>query len=252
MVTHAVFNAQSSVPGRSVSRSVFRKHLMRILKHIFFLSLLSTELCTPKSVLARDLGTHGVIYAIEEVDPIQAIQQNLKIMEESGELAQRNLEMQKKARASVERPKPVEGITKAPKSRIFYYDPTYVVKEDLKDHQGRIFARKGSRINPLETGSLSQNLIFFDGDDEEQLTWVKAQLAKVTETYSLRLILVGGAPLKLAEELGVAVYFDQSGILSKKLGLKHMPAVVSQENLRLRIEEIELPLSGESMTERGV
>lgn len=252
MVTYAVFNAQYSVLGRSVSRSVFHKHLRRILKSIFFLPLLNTELCTPKSALARDLGTHGVIYAIEEVDPIQAIQQKLKVMENNGEIKKRNFELQKRARSSVERPKPVEGITKATKDRVFYYDPTYIVKEDLKDHQGRCFAKKGSKINPLETVSLSQNLIFFDGDDEEQLTWVKAQLAKVTETHSMRLILVSGAPLKLAEEFKIPVYFDQSGILTQKLGIKHMPAIVNQDSLRLRIEEIELPSSKELIVEGGL
>lgn len=189
-------------------------------------------------VMAKNCGTHGVIYPIEEQDPIALIQKKLKFIQDNGELERRNLELQKIARASVERPQPVEGITKATKGRVFTYDPTYVVKEDLKDHQGQVFAKKGSKINPLETVSLSQNLIFFNGDDEEQLIWAKEQLAKSKEIKSIRLILVGGAPLKLAEELNTPVYFNQSGTLSKKLGIKHVPAVVSQESLHLRIEEI--------------
>jgi conjugal transfer pilus assembly protein TraW len=49
---------------------------------------------------------------------------------------------------------------------------------------------------------------------------------------------VKGAPLLLSEELKVPVYFDQSGLLTKKLGIHHVPALVTQEGMRLRIEEI--------------
>lgn len=206
--------------------------------------------CFLKPVMAKDCGTHGIIYPIEEQDPIALVQQKLKVMEESGELNHRNIELQKKARASVERPKPSEGITKATKDRVFYYDPTYVVQEDLYGHQGLIFARKGMRINPLETISLSQTLIFFDGDDEEQLAWVKEQLnAQKQENTPIKVILVRGAPLKLAKELEIPVYFDQSGLLTKKLGIKHIPAIVSQEGLHLKIEEIKLSPSKELKVE---
>ena len=44
----------------------------------------------------------------------------------------------------------------------------------------------------------------------------------------------------LSEELKVPVYFDQAGLLTKKLGIKHAPALVAQVGLRLRIEEFDL------------
>ena len=224
--------------------------LIKRLKHIcFLLVFLNTQYWALNTTQAKNMGTHGVIYAIEEVDPIQVIQKKLKVMADSGELERRNLEMQKKARVSVERPKFVEGVTKTTKGRVFYYDPTYVVKVDLKDHQGRIFAKKGSKINPLETVSLSTNLLFLDGDDHNQLAWVQEKFSKSIKTNSVRLIIVKGAPLKLAEDLGIPVYFDQGGILTKKLGIKHVPAVVTQENLRLRIEEIKLLPSREPKVE---
>lgn len=215
----------------------------------FFCAAAILALCN--AAMARDLRSHGVIYPIEEQDPIAFIQQKLKVMEDSGELERRNLELQKRTRASVERPKPVEGMTKVIKGRIFYYDPTYEVKEDLYDHQGRIFAKKGSKINPLETVSLSQNLIFFDGDDSEQVDWVKDKFSKSIKNNSIRLILVHGAPLELSEELNIPVYFDQGGFLSKKLRIRHIPAVVSQEDKRLKIEEIKLSPSRELIVEGG-
>jgi conjugal transfer pilus assembly protein TraW len=199
--------------------------------------LLITFFLTPG--MAKDCGTHGTIYPIVEEDPIAVIQAKLKDMEERGEIAQHNRQLQKKTKASVERPKPVEGISKATESRVFYFDPTYVVIEDLKDHTGRVFAKKGSKLNPLETVSLSHVLLFFDGDDEDQKAWVKEQ----TQKGAVKLILVKGRPLSLAEEWKQPIYFDQGGTLTKKLGIQQVPAVVSQEKTTLRIEEIKLEKS---------
>lgn len=222
-----------------------------VIPGIRIISFLFIGIVLHDPVIARDCGTFGIIYLVEEADPIAFIQQKLKVMEDSGELKKRNLELQEKARTSVERPNSVKGITKATKSRVFYYDPTYEVKEDLHDHQGQCFSKKGSKINPLETVSLSQNLVFFDGDDEDQVAWVKEQFSKSIEKNSIRLILVRGAPLELSEKLNIPVYFDQEGILTKKLGIRHVPAVVSQEENLLRIEEIKLPPSRELVVEGG-
>lgn len=183
---------------------------------------------------AKDFGVRGKIAPIEEEDPIVLIQSKLKTMEQTGELERHNRELQKKTRTAIERPKPVEGLLKAKKNRTFYYDPTYIVLEDIKDHTGQIFYKKGTKINPLETISLSQELLFFDGDDENQVVFAKEKLKE----SSVKLILVKGAPLSISEELKVPVYFDQSGLLTKKLGIHHVPALVTQEDMRLRIEEI--------------
>ena len=191
---------------------------------------------------ARDLGTHGVIYPIEEEDPIAVIQKKLKGMEERGELERHNQELQKKTKAAVERPKPVEGMTRASKNRVFYYDPAYVVPEDIKGPKGQIIHKKGTKVNPLETVSLSQGFLFFNGDDSDQVNFAKKNLKE----NSVKLILVKGAPLALSVTWNVPVYFDQGGLLTRKLGIKHVPALVSQglssgerpeEGMRLRIEE---------------
>lgn len=205
------------------------------------LSLRLLHLASP--LAAKDFGTQGVIFPIEEVDPIELIHSKLKGMEARGELEAHNKELQEKTRASVERPHPVEGMTRTTTARTFYFDPTYVVAEDLKDHTGTVFAAKGTKLNPLETVSLSYTLLFFDGDDVDQKEFAKAKL----QTGPIKLILTKGAPLALMEELKVPVYFDQAGVLTKKLGIKHVPVVVTQEGLRLRIEEInlaEVPLEG--------
>lgn len=205
-------------------------------KALFFLLCLGQ----PITLQAKDFGVHGKIALIEEQDPIVLIQSKLKKMEERGELEQHNRELQKKTRAAIERPKPVEGIFKVKETRVFYYDPTYTVPEDIKDHTGKIIHPKGTRFNPLETVSLSQNLLIFDGDDEDQIVFTKEKLKEKLAESSVKLILVKGAPIALSEELKIPVYFDQSGLLTKKLGIHHIPALVTQEGIRLRIEEIKM------------
>ena len=198
---------------------------------------LSAEYWTLGTARAKDLGTHGVIYPIEEEDPIVLIQSKLKRMEENGELERRYQELQNKTKAAIERPKLVKGIAKARARRVFYYDPTYIVTRDIKDHMGQAFYKKGTKVNPLETVNLSQELLFFDGDDEGQVAFAK----KKVKDNLVKLILVNGAPLALSEALKIPVYFDQGGLLAKKLGINYVPALVTQEKKKLSIEEIFLP-----------
>ncbi len=231
----SVFSAQYSVFRGFAESPELLKPRSVILRQAFFLFFfLITEHCILSTGHASDHGTHGIIYSIDEQDPIQLIQQKLKLLQENGEFKHHNMVLQKKTKSSIERPKPVEEIGKAPITRVFYYDPTYVVETDLMDHKGHIFYKRGSRINPLETVSLSSSLLFFDGDDLEQKSLA---LQKSKET-PLKLILIKGAPLALSEEWKIPVYFDQGGVLTKKLGVKHVPALVTQEDKQLRIEEI--------------
>lgn len=197
----------------------------------FFLYLVQT------SVLhGKDFGINGTVYPIDEQDPLILIQSKLKSMEERGDLERHRQELQNKTKAAIERPKSVEGINKAYGSHVFYYDPTYIVAEDIKDHMGRVFYKKGKKINPLEAVNLSQGLLFFDGDDEEQVAFAKEKLKE----RPVKLILVKGSPLALSEDLKMPVYFDQAGLLTKKLNITHVPALVTQKSLLLRVEEIDV------------
>ena len=56
---------------------------------------------------------------------------------------------------------------------------------------------------------------------------------------------VAGSPLKLKEELKQDVYFDQSGELSKRFGIKASPALLVQEGNQLKITEVYLSKEGQ-------
>jgi conjugal transfer pilus assembly protein TraW len=141
--------------------------------------------------------------------------------------------MLEKAEKGIRRPAPVTGITKAIESREFFYNPSITVPFDLKDHKRRIFHKKGTRINPLTYRSLRQSLILIDGDDEKQVAWAFRHI-------KAKIILTSGSPFDLMESWNGPVYFDQGGRLTSKLGIRHVPAVVTQEGLQLKILEVML------------
>jgi hypothetical protein len=53
-----------------------------------------------------------------------------------------------------------------------------------------VFARKGDVLNPLKTVPFMQTLYFIDGDDPDQVAWMKRQ---VPDTLISKIILVKGA-----------------------------------------------------------
>ena len=95
---------------------------------------------------------------------------------------------------------------------------------------------------------LNRRMFFIDSRELSQVAWLKEQLntplPDQKEPVEDRIILVGGRVFKLKDELGEAhadkVYFDQHGELSSKFGIKASPAVVEQENLMIKITEIEV------------
>ncbi|WP_447874830.1 type-F conjugative transfer system protein TraW [Serratia fonticola] len=191
------------------------------------------------AVQAKDLGTWGEMYPIAEQDMLTTIQTRLKAMEDSGELAREQEAFKQRVIEHTLRPKPVEGLRLAQENSTHYIDPSLTVSEDLKDHQGRVFARKGQVINPLDTVPFTDTLYFIDADNPEQLAWMKAQKPG---TLSYRIILVNGDVREATTALDTRIYFDQDGTLCRKFQLSTIPARVTlaDDRKRLRVDTFAL------------
>ena len=185
---------------------------------------------------ATDLGRIGPTHPIGEPHLLEDIQRRLQQKERSGEL--KMLEDAARARAvkAVAEPAPVTGLQAATRARSFYYDPTLVLDRNVVDDQGRVLFAAGTRRNPLEVVALSKRLLFFDARDPRQVR----QARRLIEVHGGRVkpILVGGSYLDLMQAWRVRVYYDQNGTLTRQLGIAQVPALVSQEGLRLRIDEL--------------
>ena len=185
---------------------------------------------------AMDLGVIGPTYEISEPHLLQMIEQRLRAKERSGELGRLEAQVRERGIATVKNPPPVTGLRPTDTVRTFYFDPSFTLDRNILGPQGELLFAAGTRKNPLEVVSLSRHLLFFDARDPRQVGRARQLIA----LYQGRVkpILVGGAYLDLMQSWHLPVYYDQQGLLTRRLGITQVPALVSQDGLRLRIDEL--------------
>ena len=188
--------------------------------------------------VAMELGVIGPTYEISEPHLLQMIEQRLREKERSGEL--KRLEEQTRSRGieTVKHPTPVAGLHPTETARTYYIDPSFTLDRNLLGPRGELLFAAGTRKNPLEVVSLSRHLLFFDARDPRQV----ARARQLMASYQGRVkpILVGGSYLELMKSWRIPIYYDQHGLLTRRLGIAQVPALVSQEGLRLRVDELDL------------
>jgi conjugal transfer pilus assembly protein TraW len=215
-----------------------------------------------------ELGVYGETFPVAEKNLLEVIKAKIQALFESGKLEDHQKAILNKAKEQLNRPYPVKGLSKTRSPRSFPYDPSIVVPYDLKvsqdavprdaasrgktprggDHQDQVFHRKGTRVNPLDTHRMNCPLLFVDGDDAEQVFWAIQQYKTAASLHKPKIILVQGAPFDLSKKLNLPVYFDQSGVLVKKLGITQVPARISQKEKTLVIDEVD-PKAGVDLTD---
>ena len=179
-----------------------------------------------------DYGQRGHLFVIEEESFLDMINRKLMIAQKNGAIKKWQEESIERARNSIKNPIPISGISSTKEAREFYYDPTYIQKEEIKDNEGNIIVKAGTFVNPLEYLSWGEDFIFIDGSDKKQVLWALAREG--------RIILINGSPIELKKEHNKDFYFDQRGSLVDKFGIRQVPAIVSQEGVKLKINEIRL------------
>ncbi len=169
----------------------------------------------------KDHGVHSQTFHIEEENLIDYLEARFK--NEPPRII--------KAHST---PQAVAGLKKAESYAVHYFDPTIILKDDIQDIEGKIIIPKGTSYNPLEHISLSQSLLFFDGDQKEHIQWAKSQ------KEGSKWILVKGNPFELQAQENYPVFFDQNGMMVKKFSISTIPAKVTQECNRLKVEALPL------------
>ena len=188
---------------------------------------------------AVDLGVIGPTYGISEPHLLNFIEQRLRDKERSGELQRLMQDAQARGIDAVRHPTAVPGLRATETARTFYVDPSFTLDRNIVDAQGRLMFAAGLRKNPLDVVSLSKQLLFFDARDTRQVTRARELMARYGG--KVKPILTGGSYLDLMKAWRMPVYFDQQGSLTRRFGIRQVPALVSQEGLRLRIDEVALP-----------
>ncbi len=185
-------------------------------------------------VHAEDLGSYGRTYEIKERDAIDSFKAAVaKKMANGGKEA-----MIKGAKDryldSLNNVKTPSGIKSASVSQVRRVDLSETIKDTIKDPNGVVIVQAGTRINPLVLGRLSKSLFFIDAKDDRQIELVKRR-AKPMD----KIILLGGSVFTASEQLKRRVYLDVPG-LHKRMDIKVLPSIVSQDGPMLKVEEIRL------------
>ena len=198
--------------------------------------LFAAATCWALGAQAANLGTIGPTYPVAEKNLLDVIMARLRAKEASGELKRHEQEARDRAAYAVNNPRPVDGLRRAQAARTFYFDPTFTLQSNVVDSAGAVLFPAGTRKNPLEVVSLSKHLLFFDARDPGQV----ARARELIEHYQgkVKPILVGGSYLDLMKRWNKPVFYDQDGTLVRKFGIAAVPALVSQEGQRLRIDEV--------------
>ena len=181
---------------------------------------------------AKDFGIQGNTYQISETDILKVIEERLKKID----MEQLNKKMATRTKEYAERPTEVLGTTKAKESKEYFYDPSYVLERDIIDQKGQIIHSTGTRVNPLEHIPLRESLIFINGDDRFQVDL--ALKIRQEKQGKLKIILIKGSPIELQREYKdqqIWFYFDQAGVITTKLGINEIPALVEQAGIKLKI-----------------
>ncbi len=184
-------------------------------------------------------GALGPTYAITEPHLLDFIAQRLREKERSGELQQLMQDARRRAVAHVQQPPPVDSLRATTVPRSYRWDPAFTLDRNIADAQGRLLYAAGSRHNPLDVVSMHRQLLFFDARDPRQLR--RAQALMAARPGGIKPVLTGGSYLDLMRQWQQPVYHDQHGLLTRRLGIQQVPALVSQDGRQLRIDELALP-----------
>lgn len=200
-------------------------------RHLILCAMLSVA---AMPLNAADLGNHGPVFEIIEPDILESLKARLGQMERNGEIDELKQEMQDTTRAYVNRPRPVHGLLPVEVDRTFEVDMSITLNRDLRDHNGVVFAPRGTVVNPLDYSRFNKRIILFDGDDPAQVAFA---LSEGNELDTL-LVLTNGAPLDLMKAHGRRFYFDQDAQMVKAFSITRVPSVVRRGSRTMLVSEV--------------
>ncbi|WP_436659792.1 type-F conjugative transfer system protein TraW [Acinetobacter sp. P1(2025)] len=185
-------------------------------------------------VHAKNFGTFGETYPVKEVSFIEAIQKKMQALVDNGEWDKYRKEYTEKTLDGLKRPKGTQ-LPHVLTTQTRYVDPSIILEMDIKLPDGKYLARRGDRINPLKQSNMSRPIAFIDGDEPKQVAWA---LAEHKKNPRVTIMLVNGSWYELSVKNKTKFWFDQTGEFINRFDIKRTPSLVTQDGLRLRVDEV--------------
>lgn len=202
-----------------MNRNLSGRNLAKLVK-LIVLSIIATLVVLPASSPAENLGSRGPVFKIVEEGLIAMLKRRLAKID----IEKHQHELQALVQRQIAEPESKLHLPRTKQGRVFYYDPTYILEQDIILPGGKLIYAAGTRVNPLEQMQLERRLYFINANDREQVTWLWEKLLagradkvmlvngadkdstqqpvnKLSKKLENRIILVEGSVLRLAKEL---------------------------------------------------
>lgn len=183
---------------------------------------------------AHDLGVYARTWAIEEV--------NLKtvIADQAQALDQEKIILSLKSQVQhLDQHLTLNFLPAASRTATRYINPAVALKRDIKI-KDKVIYQKGTWVNPLRWVRPRQNMLFFDGRDNDQLAFALKALRQFP--YRLMLVMTAGEPVKLSGKLHRPVYYASRALL-KRFEIKAVPSLLGVGDNKHQYELMVLTLA---------
>jgi conjugal transfer pilus assembly protein TraW len=175
---------------------------------------------------ATDLGVQGTTYLVAEIDLRQLIMESATRADVSA--IQKKL---KESAATFFDRLPAYGLPHATETATHWVDPSIVLTTDIRapikaqdgSYSWQVMYPKGTRVNPLETITPPDRMLFFDGTDSDQVDFVKKVLA--AHPLDIMPVEVAGNPKTLSDSISRPVYYATTEMLSR-FGILETPSLL--------------------------
>lgn len=182
---------------------------------------------------AKDLGNQGQTFAIREIDFDNFRKARLAMMQRTGKIAAYERAAIKRIRKDVYHPAALPLSTRTD-TKTFMVNPSIRLNRSITDGAGKVLVPADTVVSPFKTIAYKPVLIFFNGDDPEQVAWVRAHYRHYRW---VKFILTGGKLRDMAKMFG-RIYFDQGERVAHALHITTVPAIAQQSGLQWKITMI--------------
>lgn len=228
----------------------FKSSFIKFAPMLFVLIMVVASLFTKDARAAIQEKPIGTVYEINEVSLLQVIMNRLHHLKDTGEMDQMQEEFKNRVLNTIQNP-PGVTLPRATELVSRYFDPSITFNQDVLLPDGQVLHPAGTSINPLKIRSLTKRLIFIDQRDQDQVGWAYQKYQE--SLWRDKVILVAGSYVELTKQWKKPVYFDQLGVgasaqdmpgeikretMVKRFGISSLPAIVYQEGMYLRIDEV--------------
>ncbi len=226
----ALFKDIESRPNIALNPKSFRDHRVTFVptlvepatgKRISGTILAKTFLDRAGQTTAFDLGRIGPVSEIIEPDLAEEIKARVAAVDVETRARKRVATYWQRA--------PFIDVPKAHERRIRRLDPTVTTENDLRDHEGRLLAPAGTRINPMAALPFTSRILIFDGTDPAERQWVRDHIREDQKTILITTRIdreVGWPAWKsLHQALGRPVYLLQAK-LAERFALEATPTMI--------------------------